>query len=142
MITRSLRSTKITSRSRQKEYYSDFAMNFGLNPITGSLTRLINEESVKQSIKNIVMTQQGERFYSMLGSTLPRSLFDPMDTIMLGSIHSSINEAIKNYEPRAINVQINIRVSQDQSTYIVDISFGLINIPTIVHTVSIVNRIR
>ncbi len=140
MITK--RSQKITSRSRQKIYYSDFTMDFDLNPVTSALIRLTNEDSVKNSIRNIVMTQQGERFYSRLGSTVPKSLFEPNDPISMSKAQSSIMEAIKNYEPRASNVQCNVTSSQDLNAYVIDLSFGIINIPNQIFQVSIINRIR
>jgi len=140
MISR--RASRITSRSKQKEYYSDFTMNFDLNPVTGSLERLVNHDSVKQSMKNIIMTQQGERPYSDFGSLVPHSLFDGNDPVQLENLKINIEHAISRFEPRAINVQILVYMSQDLNTYNVDISFAERNFPTIPQTVSIIRRIR
>jgi phage baseplate assembly protein W len=138
----SQRFTKITSRARQKEYYSDFTMNFDLNPVTGNLQRLINHDAVKQSIKNIVMTQIGERPYTDFGSLVPHSLFDPMDSLFMGNISTSIELAIKNYEPRATNVTIKVYVDEAHNAYSVDISFAERQLPDVIQTVSIINRVR
>lgn len=138
----SQRFAKITPRSKQKEYYSDFTMNFDLNPITGSLQRLTNHESVAQSLKNIVMTQVGERYYSDFGSYVPKSLFDPMDSIAMGTISTSIESAIRVYEPRAINVIVSVSVDSIHNAYQVDITFAERQLPNIPQNVSIINRIR
>jgi phage baseplate assembly protein W len=150
----SLRSSRITSKSKQREFYSDFTMDLDLNPITGSLQRLTNEEAVKASIVNLVMTQTGERFYHPnVGSDVKRSLFNPFDEMTAAKIQSSISATIDRYEPRAQNVHVQVVPNGDTSQtsprtiennyYIVTISFTLINIPNVVQLVDLVlQRVR
>jgi phage baseplate assembly protein W len=151
----SLRSSRITSKSKQREFYSDFTMDFDLNPITGSLTRLTNEESVKASIVNLVMTQRGERFYHPnIGSEVKRSLFNPFDELTAAAIQESITATIGRYEPRAQNVHVQVipnggDASQttaftiENNYYICTISFTLINIPNVTQSIDLIlQRVR
>ena len=36
--------------------FSDLTNNLGMHPVTGNITRLINRDAVKQSVRNIVLT--------------------------------------------------------------------------------------
>lgn len=140
----SLRSRRITGKAKQKIFYSDFSRNFDLNPITGALERLINDEAVKQSIQNLCLTQRGERFYHLdVGSEIRRSLFNPLDDITMSTITTSLETTIKNYESRAQNVKINILQTSDFNGYIVNIDFTMVNIPTQLQNMQIqIPRVR
>ena len=139
----SQRSTRITRRTQQKVFYSDFKMNFDLNPITNALERLTNNDAVKSAIKNLVMTQRGERFYHLdIGSDVPRSFFDLVDDITATQIGESIHSAIKQHERRAHDVDVRVIPDIVHNTYTVDISFGVINIPEIQTLQIILNRVR
>ena len=71
------RADKNTLEQKKREIYSDFLNNFDQNPFTGVLARVTNEESVAQSLKNITLTNRGERFYnSNKGSRIRSSLFE------------------------------------------------------------------
>lgn len=140
----SQRSAHITRRSKQKEYYSDFTMEFEADKVTGALQKVRNEDAVKESIRNIILTQRGERFYhSELGSDVKKSLFNPFDELTMSSLQESISSAIGRHEPRADNVDITITSYVENNTYAVDIRFTVINIPNIPQTMQIlINRIR
>ncbi len=140
----SQRSRRITSKSKQKEYYSDFMMDFDLNPITGSLELSTNADAVKRSIENLVQTQRGERPYNLnIGSEVRRSLFNPFDEITASAIQESIVHTINQFERRAQNVNIKIRPDIEHNSYEVDISFSVINIPTIVQQMTLIlSRVR
>jgi phage baseplate assembly protein W len=140
----SQRSSRITSKSKQREFYSDFTMDLDLNPITGSLTRLTNEEAVKASIVNLVMTQRGERFYHPnIGSEVKRSLFNPFDEMTAAGIQESITTTIDRYEPRAQQVRVQVIPDIEHDCYICNIGFSLINIPNVAQSVDLIlQRVR
>ena len=153
MISR--RASRITSKSKQREIYSDFTMDFDLNPITGSLARLTNEETVKASIVNLVMTQRGERFYHPnIGSEVKRSLFSPFDEMTAAGIQESIITAIGRYEPRVQNLHVQVIPNGSDTSqttpftiqndyYVCSISFTVINIPNIVQSIDLIlQRVR
>ena len=67
----------ITSRS---VLYSDFDLAFIKHPNTKDVTILKDLDSVKQSIKNLILTSRGERpFNPNLGSGIRALLFEPAD---------------------------------------------------------------
>ena len=47
-----------------KVIYSDFDNMFITNPITKSLNKKINRDAVKQAVKNLILTDFGERLFN------------------------------------------------------------------------------
>ena len=87
---------------RINKSYKDISMSFGINPITDDVITLKNETAISRSIRNLVLTNQGERFFEPdLGSNVQRSLFETMDDITASQIRDEIEESISNFEPRA-----------------------------------------
>lgn len=137
------RTDRLTPRNFQKELYSDFTINFDLNPVTGFLVKLTNEESVKQSLKNLVMTNHGERFYrSFIGSDINRSLFELNDDVTSDRIVKGIEITLRNCEPRVTNVNVVVKTNITNEEYIVTIFFEIINIPNKIFDLPITYRIR
>ena len=98
--------------------------------MTGLLARVTNEESVKLSIKNLILTRPNSRFYRpLVGSKINSLLFDPMDQITESSLKTAITSTIRNYEPRCNLQEVIIQPNYATQVYRVTIIFSLINIP-------------
>lgn len=138
------RADKYTPITEKKEYYSDFLINFDQNPITGNLARVTNEESVKQSIRNLILTNRAERpFQPLVGSRINSLLFENFDSFLISSLETEIRETIALYEPRANIERVNISESEiDQNTLEVSIFFSIINIPQIIEMTLFLKRVR
>lgn len=137
------RADLYTQNYNSDERYSDFLMNLDKNPVTGNLAKLTNEESVKEAIKNLILTNKGERFYNQeLGSKLKAALFEPADPMTAELIRTTIEQTIKYYEPRANLIGIEVFDDADNNAYKVNIYFNLINIPDIIQLDVILKRAR
>ncbi len=76
-------------------------MSFQVNPLTDDLIAIKNQTAIARSIRNLVLTTPGERFFNNdLGSRVNDLLFENMDDITASSIKGEIENTIKNYEPR------------------------------------------
>jgi phage baseplate assembly protein W len=107
------------------------------------LSKYVNENAVKSSIRNLVLTGNGERFYnSLIGSKISTLLFDPIDDVTALTLKNTIRETIDNYEPRANLLEINVTPDEDNNAYYVSIVFGIINIPEVFNLDLILNRVR
>ena len=119
----------ITPLSRRRpEVYSDFAKNMMVSPVTDDLARKIDEEAVKESIRNLVLTDRGERLFNRrLGCDVRRLLFENIaaDTFLL--CKEMITETIVNYEPRANLVGVDVSGRPDSDTVIITVVFTIIN---------------
>jgi phage baseplate assembly protein W len=124
------RADKYSLEQKKTEIYTDFLNSFEQNPLTGALARVTNEESVKQALKNIVLTNIGERFYdSNKGSKIKQSLFELYDPSTIEIIRIQLGEAIAAYEPRAIIQDIRLQEDLDNNGYYITLVFSIINIP-------------
>lgn len=128
-----------TQTLKQKEIirYSDFTNDFAMNPFTGMLAKVTNEESVKQSLKNLVLTGCGERFYdSHKGSKVKQALFELYDLGLLEVMKQQLKQSCSVYEPRAQIIDIIVGNDNgatspdlDSNTINVKIIFAIVNIP-------------
>ena len=110
--------------------------------MTGNLATVTNVDSIKQSIRNLILTNKGERFYQpSLGSKVASLLFDlyTLDTIDL--LQTTIIEVCKQ-EPRAQNVQVKIVPDIQHNSIQISIGFTPINLPEQVNFIILLRRVR
>ena len=76
-------------------------MTFQSNPLNNDLIAIKNENAIARSLRNIVFTTPGEKFFNeSFGSRITESLFDNIDEITSSVIVDEITESINRYEPR------------------------------------------
>ena len=117
---------------KKVETYSDFLTDLDMNPLTGYLARVINEESVKQSLKSLLLTQRTERFFQpWIGSKLNGMLFELNGPVLNMNLENEIKMTIENCEPRVAVVKIVISNGQDfdENNIYVTVVFSINNIP-------------
>ena len=128
------RSNASSSSSR---IYKDLALSFEKNQSTGDVIIKRDIEAVKQSVKNLILTNHYERpFHPEIGSSVTAMLFEPMNPITAHTLQRTIAECIENFEPRARLVSINAYANQDRNAYEVTISFYVVNAPSELVTLS------
>jgi phage baseplate assembly protein W len=136
------RADKFTQTQKQ-EYFSDFLNNFDNHPVNNTLARAINENSVKQSIRNLILTNFGERLYQpTIGSDITKALFEPNDVVTAENITFFIKNTIKQNEPRAILLEVNVYPNPDRNLFDVNLVFSLINNNIPVSLNVILKRVR
>jgi phage baseplate assembly protein W len=134
--------TNVTITKKEKRY-SDLAMGFTMSPVTGNLAMVYDEQSVKQAIKTLILTRPGEKFYNKdYGTKVNDMLFDMIDPITAENIKMSIEEAIRNYEPRVETLQVQVTGDDINLQYVINIFFRIINIPEIQTMDIILKRVR
>ena len=90
---------------RLSKGFKDLSASFQTSPLSNDLIALKNESAIARSVRNLVLTGQGERpFQPVLGTGVSRLLFDNMDKLTAAAIRSELRTTIENYEPR---VEIN-----------------------------------
>jgi phage baseplate assembly protein W len=122
------RADRITTTTVQDQIYSDFLTDMVPHPVSKDVLRFVNEHAVIRSIKNLVMTDQGERLYQPdLGSNIKRMMFEPMVESTAEIISQYIQETIDVYEPRAKVLEISVVPDYNNNLYAVTLSFMIIN---------------
>ena len=124
--TRSDASGKAVITSR-KVLYSDFDLSFIKHPNTKDVTILKDIDAVKQSVKNFVLTAQGERpFNPLLGSNIRALLFEPVDDFTAFDIDEQVRQTIKNHEPRVRVLDVDVIAEADNNRFKLSIDFQMI----------------
>ena len=87
---------------RVSKSFKDISMTFQSNPLNNDLIGIKNENAIARSLRNIVFTLPGEKFFNeSFGSRITESLFDNIDEITSSIIVDEIRESLERYEPRA-----------------------------------------
>lgn len=117
-----------TPTTKKPILYSDFHKDLSINPISLDLAVKTNEEAVKESIKNLVLTDRGERlFQPNLGGNIRRTLFDNMTPATIKLLEEHVREVINNYEPRAALIDVEVVGEADQNAVRITVSFYVRN---------------
>jgi len=96
--------------------YKDLDFTFKQNPNTNDVGIKKNNASVIQSVLNILRTNHGERpFNYNFGANLRRYLFENMTRATAASMSTSIETALKNWEPRIEVLNTNIQAKADEN---------------------------
>jgi len=132
-----------TPLNAKKSLYSDFHMDFFKNPVSLDLAVNRDEEAVKQSIKNLLLTDRGERpFQPNLGSDIRKMLFENLTPNTSLVMREMIRETIEQYEPRANLIGVDIIATPDANAVRVVVVFNVINSEEEVTLVTTLTRVR
>ena len=113
--------------NRVSRSYKDISLSFDPHPITKDLPVLKNVNAIRRSVRNLVQTIPGERFFNpILGSSVYDSVFDLADFGTSSLIESEILTTIANFEPRVNNVQVRVDERYDQNNFDVTIFFDVV----------------
>ena len=108
--------------------YSDFDNLFVTNPITKKLATKINRNAVKQSVKNLVLTDFYERpFQSDIGCNIRGFLFEPFTSRLQEQMKQTILNTIQNHEPRAKVIDVLVEDRIDLNAISLTIAFEILN---------------
>ena len=114
---------------RVSQEFKDVSMTFKYNPLNGDLIALKNANAIARSLKNIVLTGHGEKFFDPeFGSRVSESLFENLDEVTALSIQEEIEYSIVNYEPRVNVLNVLVQPDFDNNEYFVRISYIIIGI--------------
>jgi len=132
----------ITQLKQTPVVFSDFRDDFMANPITKDLAIVTNQKSISQSIKNLIFTNYGERFFRDIGSSVNNILFEPNDSILKDNLQYHIKSTITQYEPRVVLLAVDVFLYPDQNSISVNITYSIINTQTPQTVNVILTRVR
>jgi phage baseplate assembly protein W len=112
----------------QREDFSDFLDSFAKTPFGNQLGRVSNEQSVNQSIRNLVSTSLGERlFQPLVGCSVNDSLFELNYDVQASTLEFLIKTTLTNNEPRANVISVKVLPSINENALSINIIYSLIN---------------
>ena len=112
---------------RVSRSYKDISLSFDPHPITKDLPVLKNENAIRRSVRNLVQTIPGERFFNpILGSSVSDYLFGIINFGTSSIIKEEILTTIENFEPRVNNVNVQVDFRPDLNNFDVTIFFDIV----------------
>lgn len=107
---------------------NDLDFNFTAHPVTGDITIKNNLTSIKQSLKNILMTSILERpFNTNLNLNLYSYLFENFNIYYIDILTDEIKRIITFNEPRIAVDKIDLNFQENDEILTIVINFSLID---------------
>jgi phage baseplate assembly protein W len=114
---------------RISKSFKDISASFQVNPLTNDLIAIKNTTAIARSLRNLVLTTPGERFFNEnLGSQVNNLLFENVDDVTAMSVRQEIINVIENYEPRVKLLSVSVNANIDSYSMDVVIAYQVIGI--------------
>ncbi len=112
---------------RVNQGFKDISMSFKANPLNDDLIALKNANAISRSIRNIVFTVPGEKFFQEdFGSDVSQSLFENFDDITASTIKDQIQRSIVNFEDRVNLREVKVLPDFDGNAFDVIIRYDIV----------------
>ena len=116
-------------QQRVKRKFKDISMSFESNPLNDDLVSLSDTAAIARSIRNIVFTSPGEKFFNPdFGSRISESLFENVDNVSALAIEDEIKSSIINFEPRVNLLNTVVVPNPDDNEMNVTIEYEIVGI--------------
>ena len=116
-------------QQRVKRKFKDISMSFETNPLNDDLVSLSDRSAIARSIRNIVFTSPGEKFFNPdFGSRISESLFENVDEVSALAIEDEIKSSIINFEPRVNLLNTKVVPNPDDNEMNVTIEYEITGI--------------
>ena len=114
---------------RVSQSFKDISASFKVNPLNEDLIATKNATAISRSVRNLVLTKQGARFFNpILGSQVSALLFENIDKLTASAIADEIRITIDNFEPRVELTEVEVFPDYDNSEFNVTIRYKIIGI--------------
>jgi hypothetical protein len=124
-------------------YYSDFNVNFDINPVTGDLLKIVNTNSVIQSLMNLVQINYYEKpFHPEIGSNVRRLLFEPLDPVTSSVLSKEIKVLVQNFEPRVSINNVIVQADYENNGYYIELDFEILSVNNTFTVSTFLQRLR
>ena len=123
--------------------YKDLPMSFQKHPGTGDVRPIEDLAAVKQSVRNLILTNYGERpFNNNIGSNVASYLFEPVSPFTANAIERDIESVLSEQEPRINGVLVRVYDKSDENAYIVELQYNVVSLNIQVETSFFLRRLR
>ena len=112
---------------RVSQSFKDVSMSFKVNPLNNDLVALKNANAIARSVRNIILTSPGEKFFNPdFGSNVSKLLFENLNEVTALAIRDEIETAINNYEPRVSLIDVEVTPDFDGNSLDAKIKYRIV----------------
>lgn len=106
--------------SIKKRYYKDIDLNFSAHPLTGDISKVYDQQALKQSIKNLILTEYYSRpFHPEIGTYIGGALFENAPDLLEKLVRESCRNVVEHYDGRIRLLDVYIqRPDSGESVYV------------------------
>ncbi len=123
--------------------FSDFNTSLAIHPDKKDLALKTNVDAVKQSIKNLVLTNKMERpFQPGIGCDVRKMLFENFTVATVAKTKEMIVEVLEYHEPRCNLINVETTSDEDNNALYITIVFSVINSSNIETVDLVLERVR
>lgn len=128
---------------RNTKTFSDLNLLFTKSPITADVTKKIDEEAIKASLKNLVLTKNFERpFHPEIGCQIYGLMFENISPSIYQTLKKTIFDVVEKFEPRVQMLDVKISETPDNNSIDVSMTFRIINTERPINLTTTVLRVR
>jgi len=110
----------------KKNQFSDIPFFITPNSFTGDLNLTKDVNAIKQSIKNIILTNSGERpFDVFFGADIYKNLFENLTMELMIGMQTKISSKLNGYESRIILIDVLIEEEQEPYSIIATVIYEI-----------------
>ena len=109
--------------------FKDISSSFQVNPLNEDLIAIKNETAIARSIRNLILTHPGERFFNpILGTQVGRLLFENINELTATTVEDEIRTTIENFEPRVDLTDVEVVPNYDTGEFDVTLRYDIIGV--------------
>ena len=113
--------------NRISRSFKDISLSFQPHPVTKDLGVIKNERAINRSVRNIVETIPGEKFFNPIFGSQVRELLFETATFGVGLlIQDQIKESLENFEPRIDNITVKATPFPDRNEFDVLVTYDIV----------------
>ena len=110
--------------------FRDLDLDFERHPVSGDVTMKNNEQAIKRSLRNLVLTNPREKFFHPeIASGVRNLLFENFTPVVKVKLERNIRTLIENYEPRVVLDDVTVFFVERENRLEVSIRFEIVGQP-------------
>lgn len=114
--------------ARNTRTFSDLDFMFTAHPVTKDITRRYDDNAIKASLKNLILTSNYERpFHSEIGSQIRALMFEPASPMLAQMLKRAVIDVVNNFEPRVFLDDVTVGFAPDSNAVYITVEFRIVN---------------
>jgi phage baseplate assembly protein W len=114
--------------TRNTRNFSDLDLNFTKHPVTDDVSRRFDENAIKSSLRNLILTNNYERpFHSEIGTSIRGMLFEPFSPMLATNIERAVFDTVTAFEPRVNLDNVEVTASPDENSITISLTYRVLN---------------
>lgn len=133
----------VYTQQQNRIAFSDLDLNFNILKSSKNLDISYNDDAIKQSVQNLILTRHYEKpFHPNIGSSIYSLLFEQMTVATASLIEAEINSVLTKFEPRINLSGITVNPDYDNQYYEITIEYYIVGQTTPVSINMFLEKLR